>query len=428
MFYRVMLFFFAISCLINGLYYLWVGLLLLSSPITHQKDRKYSKGSDIHFFLLIPCLNEGKVVAATVRNLLSLKMPNTKIVVINDGSTDNTLEVLKRIKSRHLTVLNRLYPNVRQGKGQVLNYAYNYVKGVAESQCIDPFRVVLGVIDADTSIRRRLLERVAVIMDNEAHIGMVQTRIRIGSSTRYSILSLMQDLEFYTYINQMQNLREYTGTVAAAGNGQFNRLAAINLLGDQPWSKCLLEDFDFSLRMLMKGWRTCLLQDESTHQQGVLKYKKFVKQRARWAQGCVQCIPYLRSIIKCKHLTLAGKAEVFSFLMLPWVTLTSISALIFSWLLILYSYWTKSSSLSIILGSYPSSYLLVLLIIIVVIIYFPGITFSISYWRDTKESIYICLLAGLLVPIYNLLQSPAVIIAVFRQTIRNNAWVKTERV
>jgi len=84
--------------------------------------------------LLIPCLNEGKVIAATVKNLLSLKMPNTKVVVINDGSTDNTLEILNGIKSRHLIILNRVYPNARQGKGQALNYAYRCVKGMIEAQ------------------------------------------------------------------------------------------------------------------------------------------------------------------------------------------------------------------------------------------------------------------------------------------------------
>ena len=392
----------------------------------------YSPGIDIHFFLLIPCLNEENVIGTTVKNLLSLNMPNTTVIVINDESTDNTLEIVNKIASSHIKVLNRVYPNAKQGKGEALNHAYRFVREILGNKDIykktpDYSKVVIGILDADTFIKRSLLERVAVIMNNDPNVGMIQARVRIGISTRNYLLPQMQDLEFFSYINQMQNLREYMGTVAAAGNGQFNRLSTMQLLGENPWSKCLLEDFDFSLRLLLKGWRTRLLQDDTVYQQGVINYKKFIKQRTRWAQGCIQCFPYLGSIIKSNYLSLPGKVEIFYFLMLPWITLMSTSAMLFSWLLIVYSYWFKSNSVSTMLVSYPTGNLLALLIIILLIIYVPGIIFSVFYWQDTKECIFRSLLAGLLVPIYNMLQMPAVLIAVYRHVVGNKGWVKTDR-
>lgn len=428
-------------------------------PILHHQEKSYRNDIEIYFFLVIPCLNEEKVIAKTVNNLLSLNVPNTTVVVINDGSTDGTAEILSNIKSEHLHVLNRVLPNARLGKGRALNDAYQRIKvlvkdqdrdldrnpdlskvdlgindaftdivKIANKKGLDHSKVVIGILDADTFIKRSLLERVAVILENDPKAGMVQTRVRIGISTRDYFMPLLQDIEFFSYINQMQNVREYMGTVAAAGNGQFNRLSAMEELGEEPWSQCLLEDFDFSLRLLLHGWRTRLLQDETIYQQGVINYKKFVRQRARWVQGCIQCLPYLKQIIRSKRLSLSGKIEVFYFLMLPWVSLMSTATMFFSWILILMTYWFDSSILFLLLSPYNFNELLALLVILLTIIYLPGIVFSILYRHDTKESLFRCLCAGLFIPIYNMLQVPAVILAICRQLIGNTGWVKTERV
>lgn len=447
--YQLMIFFFIVICLTDGIYYLWLTLLLLFPQVIHLKEKEYSDDIDLHFFILVPCLNEEKVIYETVKNLLSLNMPNTMFIIINDASNDNTLTILKGITDSRLIILNRVLPNAQKGKGAALNDAYNTVKGIIETtnaeisnmkindvyedikrianeKGIDHSKVVLGVMDADTFVKRSLLEKVALIMSNDPKVGMVQTRVRIGTSTRNYFLPLMQDLEFYTFINRMQNIREYTGTVAAAGNGQFNRLSAMEMFGDEPWSQCLLEDFDFSLRLLLNGWRTRLVQDENIYQQGVISYRKFIKQRSRWAQGCIQCTPYLGKILKSKYLSFSGKVEIIYFMMLPWLTFLSAAALFFSWFLILYTYLHHSSVISSMLSSYNSNELLALLILIFVVVFLPGIVFSISYWHDTKESFYRILLAGLFIPIYNVMQLPAVLIAVFRQASGKNSWIKTD--
>lgn len=453
MFQNVVIFFFILSCICNCLYYLWVSFLFMFPPVIHSKEKSYSDNIDIYFFLVIPCLDEEKVIASTITNLLSLNMPNTTVIAINDDSCDNTLEILKSIKNEHLLIINREEPNARQGKGEALNDAYRHIKylvsynneeafnsdfdvnraikdivTIANERGIDHSNVVIGILDADTFIKKSLLERVAVIMNDNPKAGMVQTRVRIGTSTRNYFLPLMQDIEFFSCINQMQNVREYMGTVGAAGNGQFNRLSAMEQLGDHPWSKCLLEDFDFSLRLLLKGWRTRLLQDETTYQQGVINYRKFVKQRTRWVQGSIQCLHYLGEIKKSKCLSFIGKAELLCFMLLPWITIVSTATMVFSWFLILYFYWMKTSYLYTMLSPYTANQLLALLITILVLVYLPGIVISLFYRHDSKESLFNCLLSGLFIPIYNMLQIPAVLIAVFRQAFGSTGWVKTDRV
>ncbi len=46
--------------------------------------------------VLAPAYNEGVTVTASVRSLLGLQYPNLEVVVVNDGSSDETLETLER--------------------------------------------------------------------------------------------------------------------------------------------------------------------------------------------------------------------------------------------------------------------------------------------------------------------------------------------
>ena len=46
--------------------------------------------------LIVPAYNEEATIAASVRSFLALRYPQFEIVVVNDGSADRTIEVLKR--------------------------------------------------------------------------------------------------------------------------------------------------------------------------------------------------------------------------------------------------------------------------------------------------------------------------------------------
>lgn len=416
--------FFILSCIAFFFYYLWICLLSVFPRIKYYKDEKYPDETDLYFFILIPCLNEGKVIYKTVMNLLSLSVPNTMIIAIDDGSTDTTPDILNCINHPNFRMVSRALPSTQKGKGMALNDGFEVVIKTVNELGIDHSRAIIGVLDADTFIKSELLKRVAVIMNKDPKVGMVQSRIKISMCN--CLLQSMQDLEFFTIINRMQNMREYTGTVAAAGNGQFSRLSAMETNNNKPWSDCLLEDFDFSLRLLLNGWHTHLIQDEHTCQQGISRYGKFINQRTRWAQGCIQCISYLNDIIKSKCLSFFGKVEIFSFLMLPWLTLISSVTVMFSWFLIIYTYLSKSSVLPFMLSPYPTAELISLLVVILIFVFLPGIYFSISYRRETKVNLYRSLLIGLFVPIYNILQAPAVLIAFCRQVVGIRSWVKTD--
>ncbi|MBO4784915.1 MAG: glycosyltransferase family 2 protein [Lachnospiraceae bacterium] len=419
--------FFILACIVNAVYFIWVSILWAFPKVLHTgKDYVPNDEAfeECNIFLIIPCMNEENVCEATIRNLLGHNIPNLRILAIDDASSDRTLEILKSIKDERLLIVERKKPNAQQGKGRALNHAYRYIVDYTKENNLNPARVYVGVFDADTYVQKSLLQKVATIMNDEPNCAMLQARVRIGTSTRDSILPLMQDIEFFSCINMMQNVREYTGTVGAAGNGQFSRLTAMMDLGDEPWSDCLLEDFDFSLRLLLRGWRTRLIQDERVYQQGVTNYRKFVKQRTRWAQGGLQSMKYLFQIARSRYLSLSGKIELIYFLFIPFVSFISLAVLLFCWFLTMFMS-SPEGMINILYGLswYENA---ILAIIILVLVYAPGFVFCFRYKKDTEIGLLNTILASFFMPIYNLMQIPASVTAVLRQLVGRKGWVKTE--
>lgn len=431
-----------LSYITMGIYYLWVFLIAFFPKVQHCKDIAYSEDMDIHFFIVVPCLNEGGVAAGTVGNIFKTNMKNLRVIVVDDDSKDDTVAKLteafenailpidngvpfsSEFSNKKLILLKRHLPDAQLGKGKSLNCAYTLISKIIECEGIKPSKCIMGILDADSFLSRRVLERTAVIMHTDRTVGMVQARLRIGTYTRDHFLPLFQDMEFFAYINNMQNLREYTGTVCASGNGQFNRVSAID--PEQPWTDCLLEDYDFSLRLLLKGWRTRLLQEDRVFQQGVLKYRKFVRQRSRWCQGGMQCLSYWNYIKNSRYLSTYGKIESIFFMTLPFITLVSVFSQILSWFIIIYYYWTGQSIIFSYMAPYPTWELAAVFMLMSLFVFLPGIVYGVLYRKDTRESLLTCLLASIFQSIYNLMQVPAVLKAVWREMTNQKGWIKTE--
>lgn len=128
-------------------------------------------GFEIPVSVLVPAHNESKTIVDAVKALLHLKYPDYEIVVINDGSTDSTLDVLKdefkltplrdvyweRLRTRRVRAIygSRTHPNLRVldkengGKGDALNAGINIAH-----------HPVICTIDSDSILPRDSLQNV----------------------------------------------------------------------------------------------------------------------------------------------------------------------------------------------------------------------------------------------------------------------------
>jgi len=380
-----------------------------------------------YFIFCIPCLNEEKVIRKTLEALLQLDYNRLFIVVIDDASDDDTVHVVRQLNDARIRIHQRRYPQARLGKGEALNDVYQKICKVITRLSIDPQQVILAVVDGDGRPSNNFLhEAQRAFLDPT--VGAAQTTIRM--TNRKNWLSLMQDIEFYATVATIQNSREYLQSVGLGGNGQFSRLSAMQELGTHPWSLCLLEDFDFGLSLLLRGWKIRHLSNSVMYQQGVVSLSRYIRQRSRWAQGNMQCLRRTKEIIQV-DLPLPAKLDLFYFLLQPWTSIIGSLVMILSWIslgVFLYSYDFQFFTASNHWIWNVSSVLLWIFLV-----FSPGLFWGIRYYQFTKgQSIHACslskcILAGLSMPMYNILVIPSVWVAYWRQLKRKKEWLKTER-
>lgn len=86
-----------------GLYFeVFMLLTFLSAPAKTRRERMM--GAEFpRVAIIVPCWNEETTIDGTVKSLLALEYPKDKlrIILVNDGSTDNTKEVMDMMRLRH---------------------------------------------------------------------------------------------------------------------------------------------------------------------------------------------------------------------------------------------------------------------------------------------------------------------------------------
>jgi 1,2-diacylglycerol 3-beta-glucosyltransferase len=273
---------------------------------------------------VVAALNEQITIADSVERLLALDLPRRQIIVVDDGSSDLTPEILAGFCDPHLHVVRRDLPNARKGKAQALNAAYHRIGSLLPD--VDRERVIVVVVDADGRIPASA-PRFAAAHLADPEVGGVQALVRIYNRTGF--LTRMQDVEFSVFASVYQAGRNSAGTAGMGGNGQFNRLSALDAIveGDGPWRDRLTEDQDVGLRLLAAGWKSHQELRAIVEQQGVPRLRPLLRQRTRWAQGNLQAFGLLRAIWHAPFPRRARIGEALYLLMPLWQTIVG-SALI----------------------------------------------------------------------------------------------------
>ena len=365
--------------------------------------------------ILMPCLNEAEVIGASVRRLTSIPDPGLRIMVIDDGSDDDTAQVAAQAGDERVEVVRRRPPHARLGKGEALNDALSIVRSRCTS--VSSSRVVVGVMDADGRLDPHAIGEVRKAFAPQ-EVGAVQMGVRINNRFG-SLLARMQDMEFVTFTEVFQRGRRRVRSVGMGGNAQFVRLSALDALGPRPWTRSLTEDFDLGIRLNATSWANEFWPSASVHQQGVTNMRRLMRQRTRWFQGNLQALHLLRSVAREQQGL--GRADTLWQILTPYLLLTG-SLLTLSFLITMVTAGVAAvlrweQSWMWLVGAY-------------VIAFGPALIYAWIYWRIERReglSLIKAVAYSHLFVLYGLLPSLYGWRAVARELTGRTGWAKTAR-
>ncbi len=224
--------------------------------------------------VLIPAFNEAKVIASSIKQILASAHQNIKIVVIDDGSTDGTSDIVKLGFSSDPRVT--LITTQNGGKARAINLGLAHADGD-----------IIVVLDADTHFEPSTISKL-VRWFSDPRVGAVAGNAKVGN--RINIMTRWQALEYVTAQNLERRALATLGciTVVPGAVGAWRR-EAISKLGGFP-SDTLAEDQDLTIMIQRAGYKVLFDQDAIAWTEAPDSMAGLAKQRFRWAFGTLQCL------------------------------------------------------------------------------------------------------------------------------------------
>lgn len=224
--------------------------------------------------ILIPAYNEEPCIEKTLYSCLNQTYPRIEIIVINDGSTDKTLDVVKNFQTKYHNNLEkrgiklRIISQKNQGKARALNVGKAHANGV-----------FIATIDADSYLHHDAIYNILHYFSSKK-IGAVAGNIVALSHGK--ILGYVQKIEYELGIYFLRESQAALGDVLVTP-GAFSayRKKAIKKFEEGT----LTEDFDSSIRTLERGYSIVMAPDAYCFTQVPLSVADLIKQRIRWQQG-----------------------------------------------------------------------------------------------------------------------------------------------
>ena len=247
-----------------------IGLLAVIEKL--RPDRAVMAVPPPSVTVLIPAHNEESVIVQTITSVLLSDHKALQIIVVNDGSTDRTRELLDTNFSREPRV--HIIHQVNRGKAAALH--------LAMSQATTEFVVT---IDADTEIESDAISKLLRHF-SDPNIGAVAGNVKVGNRSRW--LTRWQALEYITSQNMEKRAFDLLNciTVVPGALGAW-RKAAIEAAGGIT-ADTVAEDADLTIAIRRLGWRVCYDEEAIAWTEAPEKASQLIRQRFRWTFGTLQ--------------------------------------------------------------------------------------------------------------------------------------------
>ncbi|MFC1704984.1 glycosyltransferase [Nanoarchaeota archaeon] len=260
--------------------------------------------------VIIPAYNEESRIKKTILSVLKLDYPREKLqtVVINDGSSDKTRQVVEQVikanKGFDIVLLNQ----ENKGKGAALNQGLRISKG--------EFFICL---DADSHVRKDALNKMLPHFAEE-DVAAVLPVLKVRKPK-----NLLQKMQWFEYIINMF-YKELMGKLdcihVAPGPFSVYRKSILVKIGGFDEDGNLTEDLEIALRLQKNHYRIIQLLDTEVYTAAPDTLKALYKQRNRWYKGAIH------NAINYRKLLFNKKYGDFGLIQMPTILVSGIIAIV----------------------------------------------------------------------------------------------------
>jgi cellulose synthase/poly-beta-1,6-N-acetylglucosamine synthase-like glycosyltransferase/peptidoglycan/xylan/chitin deacetylase (PgdA/CDA1 family) len=319
--------------------------LLLALARRHARtarSREYEDGFTPPVSVVVPAFNEVVGIERSVRSLQASDYPELEVIVVDDGSTDGTGDLIASLCLPSVTVVRQ--PN--SGKPAALNH------GIAAAR-----HDIVVMVDADTVFEPRTLAHL-VQPFRRAEVGAVSGNTKVGNRRR--LLGRWQHIEYVMGFNLDRRLYDVLRCMPTVPGaiGAFRREALSDAGGVS--GATLAEDTDLTLAVGRAGWRVVYEENARAWTEAPATMRGLWRQRYRWCYGTLQSVWKHRGALSRPGEQAIGRRglpylvlfQIALPLFAPLIDLFSIYGIVFlnAWAVL--AFWCVFTSLQLLLGWY----------------------------------------------------------------------------
>ncbi len=261
--------------------------------------------------IAIPAYNEEDGVIESLRSLRQLDYSKKymDIIVIDDGSTDQTGKNVKTFIRKNTDMQVRYIHQSNSGKAAAVNHAIKKAEGK-----------YFSVLDADSTVSPDSLKNIiALFQHSEPTVGAIISSMKISNTHKF--LPRVQRIEYLVTIFLRQLMSDADLLHTTHGVLCVTRLETVKDLGGFD-TENITEDFEIAVRLRSQGYRVISCKNSLVYTNAPETLRTFWQQRIRWYRG------FIETHRKYKHMIANTRFGMLGWFQLPLNIITPIILLV----------------------------------------------------------------------------------------------------
>lgn len=226
--------------------------------------------------IIVPAFNEAPMIRSVLESLLAIDYPRCEVIVVDDGSSDQTYLRALPYQRRRADIEIRVLAKANGGKFDALNHGIAQARGE-----------IVVCIDGDSVLERDALKYLVPHFDDPS-VGAVAGNVRVVN--RATVWSGLQALEYVVGLGLTKRAQSAAGAVAIVPGplGAFRKsgLAEVNAYDGDTFA----EDFDLTMKLLGMGWHVVYEPRAVVVTEAPERTLDLLRQRYRWTRGSLQVL------------------------------------------------------------------------------------------------------------------------------------------